>query len=149
MVIAPATFCKWKAKYEGGVDVSDVQKLKTLEEEYSRLKRMHVNSEPSMSWTIVHEKFWPLGSILHCPPKALKEHCKALSLGVVNFRSSERLHRKIQPRVPRSHSKRLPIHRYLGFRALTEELIEEYNERRPHEALRNRPPSEWKQQIKP
>ncbi|NDE61956.1 MAG: hypothetical protein EB038_07100, partial [Cyclobacteriaceae bacterium] len=27
--------------------------------------------------------------------------------------------------------------------------IEEYNERRPHEALQNRTPSEWKQQIQP
>ena len=40
MGIAPASFYKWKAKY-GGVDVSDVQKLKTVEEEHSRLKRMY------------------------------------------------------------------------------------------------------------
>jgi putative transposase len=39
MGIAPPTFYKWKAKY-GGLDVSDVQKLKTLEEENSPLKRM-------------------------------------------------------------------------------------------------------------
>ncbi len=39
MGIAPATFYKWKAKL-GGLDVSDVQKLKTLEEEHFRLKRM-------------------------------------------------------------------------------------------------------------
>ena len=32
-------------------------------------------------------------------------------------------------------------------RALTEEWIEEYNERRPHEALNNRTPSGRKQQI--
>ena len=43
----------------------------------------------------------------------------------------------------------LPIHRYTRFRALTDEWIEEYNERRPHEALQNRTPSEWKQQIQP
>ena len=42
--IAPATFYKWKAKY-GGVDVSDVQKLKTLEVEDSRLKRMYADLE--------------------------------------------------------------------------------------------------------
>jgi len=42
MGIAPATFYKWKAKY-GGVDVSDVQKLKTLEVEDSRLKRMYAD----------------------------------------------------------------------------------------------------------
>ena len=42
MGIAPATFYQWKAKY-GGLDVSDVQKLKTLEEEHSRLKRMYAD----------------------------------------------------------------------------------------------------------
>jgi putative transposase len=42
MGIAPATFYQWKAKY-GGLDVSDVQKLKTLEEEHSRLKRMYTD----------------------------------------------------------------------------------------------------------
>jgi putative transposase len=42
MGIAPATFYKWKAKY-GGLDVSDVQKLKTLEEEHSRQKRMYAD----------------------------------------------------------------------------------------------------------
>ena len=42
MGIAPAIFYKWKAKY-GGLDVSDVQKLKTLEEEHSRLKRMYAD----------------------------------------------------------------------------------------------------------
>ena len=69
MGIAPATLSKWMGNY-GGLDVSDVQKLRTLEEEHSRLKRMYINSEPSMSWTIVHEKLWPLRSILHCPPNA-------------------------------------------------------------------------------
>jgi putative transposase len=34
-------------------------------------------------------------------------------------------------------------------RAITEEWIEEYNEWRPREALQNRTPSEWKQQIQP
>jgi putative transposase len=40
MGIAPATFYKWKSKY-GGLEVSDVQKLKTLDKEHSRLKRMY------------------------------------------------------------------------------------------------------------
>src|SRR5436305_8629796 len=34
-----ATFYKWKAKY-GGLQVSDVQKLKRLEEENAKLKRV-------------------------------------------------------------------------------------------------------------
>ena len=34
-------------------------------------------------------------------------------------------------------------------RALTKEWMEEYNQRRPHEALQNQTPSERKQQIIP
>ena len=37
--ISVATFYNWKAKY-GGMAVSDVQKLKRLEEENSKLKRV-------------------------------------------------------------------------------------------------------------
>jgi putative transposase len=37
--ISSATFFKWKAKY-GGMDVSDARKLKALEEENAKLKRL-------------------------------------------------------------------------------------------------------------
>lgn len=37
--ISPATFYKWKAKF-GGMDVSDARRLKVLESENARLKRM-------------------------------------------------------------------------------------------------------------
>jgi putative transposase len=37
--ISSATFFKWKAKY-GGLDVSDARKLKALEEENARLKKL-------------------------------------------------------------------------------------------------------------
>ena len=37
--ISSATFYKWKAKY-GGLEVSDARKLKDLESENSRLKRL-------------------------------------------------------------------------------------------------------------
>jgi putative transposase len=37
--ISSATFYKWKAKY-GGLDVSDARRLKTLEEENARLKKL-------------------------------------------------------------------------------------------------------------
>ncbi len=37
--ISPNTFYKWKAKY-GGLDVSDARKLKGLETENARLKRL-------------------------------------------------------------------------------------------------------------
>lgn len=37
--ISQPTFYKWKAKY-GGLDVSDARKLKTLEAENGRLKRL-------------------------------------------------------------------------------------------------------------
>ena len=37
--VSDATFYKWRAKY-GGMDVSDVRKLKVLEEENAKLKRL-------------------------------------------------------------------------------------------------------------
>jgi putative transposase len=37
--ISSATFYKWKAK-DGGLDVSDARRLKTLEDENSRLKKL-------------------------------------------------------------------------------------------------------------
>jgi putative transposase len=37
--ISEATFYKWKAKY-GGMAINDVQKLKRLEEENAKLKRV-------------------------------------------------------------------------------------------------------------
>jgi putative transposase len=37
--ISGATFYKWKAKY-GGLDVSDARRLKTLEDENRRLKKL-------------------------------------------------------------------------------------------------------------
>jgi putative transposase len=38
--ISASTFYRWKAKY-GGMEVSDIQRLKELEEENRRLKRMY------------------------------------------------------------------------------------------------------------
>ena len=37
--ISSATFYKWKSKY-GGLDVSDARKLRVLEDENARLKRL-------------------------------------------------------------------------------------------------------------
>ena len=37
--ISDATYYNWKAKY-GGMEVSDIRRLKELEEENGRLKRM-------------------------------------------------------------------------------------------------------------
>jgi hypothetical protein len=41
-MFAPPTFYKWRAKY-GGMDTSMIKRLKELEEENSRLKRMYAN----------------------------------------------------------------------------------------------------------
>ena len=41
--ISDATFYKWRAKY-GGMDVSDARKLKVLEEENAKLKRLLAES---------------------------------------------------------------------------------------------------------
>ncbi len=40
--ISSATYYKWKAKY-GGLEASDVKRLKELEQENSRLKRMYAD----------------------------------------------------------------------------------------------------------
>jgi putative transposase len=40
--ISEATFYNWKSKY-GGMEASDVKRMKDLEEENSRLKRMYAN----------------------------------------------------------------------------------------------------------
>ena len=40
--ISDASFYNWKAKY-GGMEIADVQKMKTLEEENSRLKKIVAN----------------------------------------------------------------------------------------------------------
>ena len=37
--ISSATFCKWKAKY-GGLEVSDAKRLKALEDENAKLKKL-------------------------------------------------------------------------------------------------------------
>jgi putative transposase len=37
--VSEATFYKWKAKY-GGLEVSDARRLRTLEEENARLKKL-------------------------------------------------------------------------------------------------------------
>ena len=37
--ISDATFCKWRPKY-GGMDVSDAMRLRRLEEENGRLRKM-------------------------------------------------------------------------------------------------------------
>ncbi|AXE63595.1 transposase [Hyphomonas sp. CACIAM 19H1] len=41
--VSAATFYKWKSKY-GGMDVSDARKLKTLEAENARLKKLLADS---------------------------------------------------------------------------------------------------------
>ncbi len=41
--VSAATFYKWKAKY-GGMDLSDARKLKTLETENARLKKLLADS---------------------------------------------------------------------------------------------------------
>jgi putative transposase len=43
LVVSDATFYQWKNKY-GGIEVSDVKRLKELEEENSKLKRMYADS---------------------------------------------------------------------------------------------------------
>jgi putative transposase len=43
--VSSATFYKWKAKY-GGLEVSEAKRLKALEDENGRLKRMPADAIP-------------------------------------------------------------------------------------------------------
>jgi putative transposase len=56
--ISDATFYNWKAKY-GGMQVSDVKKMKEMEEENSRLKRIVANLtlENDAIKTVLEKKF--------------------------------------------------------------------------------------------
>lgn len=56
--ISDATFYNWKAKY-GGMQVSDVKRMKDLEEENSRLKRIVANQtlEIDAIKTVLEKKF--------------------------------------------------------------------------------------------
>ena len=48
--ISPASFYKWRQRY-GGLEVNELKRLKELEEENARLKRMYANL------SLVHEAF--------------------------------------------------------------------------------------------
>lgn len=48
MSVSPAAFYKWKQRY-GGMEVQELKRLKDLEEENARLKRMYANL------SLVHE----------------------------------------------------------------------------------------------
>ena len=62
--ISDATFYNWKSKY-GGMEASDVKRMKDLEEENSRLKRMYANI--AMDNEILRDLFTKKGWAL--PPK--------------------------------------------------------------------------------
>lgn len=62
--ISGATFYNWKSKY-GGMEASDVKRIKDLEEENARLKRMYANL--AMDNEILRDLFTKKGWAL--PPK--------------------------------------------------------------------------------
>ena len=57
--ISEVTFYNWKSKY-GGMEASDVRRLKDLEEENSRLKRMfaELSMDHSILKDVVTKKGW-------------------------------------------------------------------------------------------
>lgn len=62
--ISEATFYNWKSKY-GGMESSDVKRLKELEEDHSRLKKMY--ADLAMDNQILKDLFTKKGWAL--PPK--------------------------------------------------------------------------------
>ena len=57
--ISSATYYNWKSKY-GGMDASDVKRLKELEEENNRLKRMYADLSLTHEATkeLIRKKGW-------------------------------------------------------------------------------------------
>ncbi len=57
--ISEATFYNWKSKY-GGMDASDVKRLKDLEEENNRLKKMYagLSLDHSILKDVISKKGW-------------------------------------------------------------------------------------------
>jgi putative transposase len=57
--ISDATFYNWKSKY-GGMETSDVRRLKDLEEENSRLKKMYaeLSLDHSILKDVISKKGW-------------------------------------------------------------------------------------------
>lgn len=57
--ISPATYYNWKAKY-GGMEASDVKRMKELEEENNKLKRMFadISLENHALKSLIEKKGW-------------------------------------------------------------------------------------------
>jgi len=57
--ISPATYYNWKSKY-GGMEASDIRKLKEFEEENDRLKRMFadLSLENNALKRLIEKKGW-------------------------------------------------------------------------------------------
>lgn len=57
--ISEATFYNWKSKY-GGMEASDVKRMKELEEENSRLKKMYaeLSLDHSILKDVISKKGW-------------------------------------------------------------------------------------------
>lgn len=59
LAVSDVTFYKWKSKY-GGLESSDIRRLKDLEEENSRLKRMfaELSMDHSILKDVISKKGW-------------------------------------------------------------------------------------------
>ena len=60
--ISPATFYNWKSRY-GGAEVSELKRLRELEEENSRLKRLYadLSLDNSILKEVITKKGWGPG----------------------------------------------------------------------------------------
>jgi putative transposase len=72
--ISEQTFYRWKAKYSG-MSVSDAQKLKTLEEENRRLKKLLAESmlDVSALKDLLGKNVWSTPSLQGCRSAARKQ----------------------------------------------------------------------------
>ena len=61
--ISEATFYNWKKKY-GGMTVTELRRLKQLEDENARLKKIvaDLSLDKEMLQDVLKKNYWPLGS---------------------------------------------------------------------------------------
>ena len=155
--ISRMTLYKWKSKYSG-MDVSQVRRLKELEEENRKLKHMY--ADLALDNQILKEVI---------EKKTLKPDCIRTDNGPEFISDKMKIwclangveHKFTQPGKPTQNSyierfngsyRRAILDAYIfrnldEVREITERWRHDYNYNRPHEALGNMTPIEFKQKI--
>ena len=119
--VSEATLYNWRARY-GGMELSQLRRLKDLESESARLKRMYADL------SLTHQALQDAVDRLFIQPG------RPMQNGLI-----ERFNRTYRQEVLNCY-----VFETLGeVRRMTAEWINRYNEERPHEALGDLPPRRY------